>query len=110
MNPLNIPHSIVSAHETGEHACVVVLGSESQSELILGLNGVQCLVALLDNDDIGITPLVKRNLTGAVAVLIEHVRDIACGVGGYDRYRLEPDNAGELLEAAEKLARGEAVF
>lgn len=100
-----IAHSLVAAHETGEHACVVVLGSESQSELILGLNGIQCLLALLDTDnDIGLTPLVKRNLTGAVAVLIERLRDIACGVSGYDRFRLEPDSASELLEAAEKLA------
>lgn len=105
-----IHHSIVSAHETGEHACVVVLGSESQSELILGLNGVQAMLALLapDNKDL-LSPLLRKNLHGGCAVLIEHLRNVACGEG-FDAYRIEPDSASELLEAAEKLARGEAVF
>ena len=111
MTDKTIPHSLVAAHEISEHACVVVLGSESQGELILGLNGLQAMLSLLapDNKDL-ISPLLRRNLHGAVAVLVERLRDIACGVGGYDRFRLEPDSASELLELAEKLARGEAVF
>lgn len=104
MNDKTIKHSVVAAHELSEHACVVVLGSESQGELILGLNGLQAVLSMLapDNKDL-ISPLLRRNLTGAVAVLVERLRDIACGVGGYDRFRLEPDSASELLELAEKL-------
>lgn len=41
--------------------------------------------------------------------LSEHLRNVACGEG-FDAHRIEPDSASELLELAEKLARGEAVF
>lgn len=105
-----IPHSLVAAHEISEHAAVLVLGTETQSNLILGLNGVQAMLALLasDNKDL-LSPLLRKNLHGGCAVLIEHLRNVACGEG-FDAYRIEPDSAGELLELAEKLARGEAVF
>lgn len=105
-----IPHSLVAAHEISEHAAVVVLGTECQAQLILGLNGVQAMLALLasDNKDL-LSPLLRKNLHGGCAVLIEHLRNVACGEG-FDAYRIEPDSASELLELAEKLARGEAVF
>lgn len=110
MTDKTIPHSLVAAHELSEHACVVVLGSESQGELILGLNGLQAMLSLLasDNKDL-ISPLLRKNLHGGCAVLIEHLRHLAEG-GGFDAYRIEPDSTSELLELAEKLARGEAVF
>lgn len=99
-----IPHSLVAAHEISEHAAVLVLGTETQSNLILGLNGVQAMLALLnpDNKDL-LSPLLRKNLHGGCAVLIEHLRNVACGEG-FDAYRIEPDSASELLELAEKLA------
>lgn len=99
-----IPHSVTTAHETGEHAAVLVLGTETQANLILGLNGVQAMLALLnpDNKDL-LSPLLRKNLHGGCAVLIEHLRSIAHGVG-FDAHRIEPDSADELLELAEKLA------
>lgn len=105
-----IKHSVVAAHEISEHAAVLVLGTECQSNLILGLNGVQAMFVLLnpDNKDL-LSPLLRKNLHGGCAVLIEHLRNVACGEG-FDAYRIEPDEASELLELAEKLARGEAVF
>lgn len=110
MNDNTIPHSVATAHELSEHAAVLVLGTECQSNLILGLNGVQAMLALLapDNKDL-ISPLLRKNLHGGCAVLIEHLRNVACGEG-FDAYRIEPDSASELLELAEKLARGEVVF
>lgn len=101
-----IKHSVVAAHEISEHAAVVVLGTECQAQLILGLNGVQGLLSLLnpDNKDL-LSPLLRRNLHGGCAVLVEHLRNVACGEG-FDAYRIEPDSASELLEAAEKLAMG----
>lgn len=101
-----IPHSVTTEHELGEHAAVLVLGTETQANLILGLNGVQAMLALLasDNKDL-LSPLLRKNLHGGCAVLVEYLRSIAHGVG-FDAYRLEPDNASELLEAAEKLAMG----
>lgn len=105
-----IKHSVVAAHELSEHACVVVLGTECQAQLILGLNGVQAMLALLasDNKDL-ISPLLRKNLHGGCAILVEHLRNVACGEG-FDAYRIEPDDAVDLLIAVEKLARGEAVF
>lgn len=99
-----IHHSVVAAHELGEHAAVLVLGTETQANLILGLNGVQAILALLsaDNKDL-LSPLLRKNLHGGCAVLVEHLRNVACGEG-FDAYRIEPDSASELLEAAEKLA------
>lgn len=99
-----IKHSVVAAHEISEHAAVVVLGTECQAQLILGLNGVQGLLSLLnpDNKDL-LSPLLRRNLHGGCAVLVEHLRNVACGEG-FDAYRIEPDSASELLELAEKLA------
>lgn len=110
MNNKTIKHSVVAAHEISEHAAVVVLGTECQSNLILGLNGVQAMLALLasDNSDL-LSPLLRKNLHGGCAVLIEHLRHLAEGEG-FDAHRVEPDDAGDLLELAEKLARGEAVF
>lgn len=106
MNDKTIPHSLVAAHELGEHAAVLVLGTECQSNLILGLNGVQAMLALLasDNKEL-LSPLLRKNLHGGCAVLIEHLRNVACGEG-FDAYRIEPDSAGELLELAEKLSEG----
>lgn len=105
-----IKHSVVAAHEISEHACVVVLGTECQAQLILGLNGLQAMLSLLapDNKDL-ISPLLRKNLRGGCAVLIEHLRHLAEGEG-FDGYRIEPDEASDLLIAVEKLARGEAVF
>ena len=105
-----IPHSVVAEHELSEHAAVLVLGTETQANLILGLNGAMALLSLLnpDNKDL-LSPLMRTNLHGGCAVLIEHLRSIAHGVG-FDAYRIEPDSADELLELAEKLACGEAVF
>ena len=110
MTDKTIKHSVVAAHEISEHAAVVVLGTECQAQLILGLNGVQAMLSLLnpDNKDL-ISPLLRRNLHGGCAVLVEHLRNVACGEG-FDAHRIEPDSASELLELAEKLARGEAVF
>lgn len=110
MNDKTIKHSVVAAHEVSEHAAVLVLGTECQAQLILGLNGLQALLSLLhpDNKDL-LSPLMRGNLHGGCAVLIEHLRDVACGEG-FDAHRVEPDDAGDLLELAEKLARGEAVF
>lgn len=110
MNDKTIPHSVTTAHELSEHAAVLVLGTECQSNLILGLNGVQAMLALLapDNKDL-LSPLLRKNLRGGCAVLVEHLRNVACGEG-FDAYRIEPDSASELLELAEKLARGEVVF
>lgn len=110
MTDKTIKHSVVAAHETGEHAAVVVLGTECQAQLILGLNGLQAMLSLLnpDNKDL-LSPLLRKNLHGGCAVLVEHLRNVACGEG-FDAYRIEPDSASELLELAEKLARGEAVF
>lgn len=110
MNDKTIKHSVVAAHEISEHACVVVLGTECQAQLILGLNGLQGMLSLLnpDNKDL-ISPLLRKNLHGGCAVLVEHLRNVACGEG-FDAHRLEPDEACDLLIAAEKLARGEAVF
>lgn len=110
MNDKTMSHSLVAAHEISEHAAVLVLGTECQAQLILGLNGVQAMLALLapDNSDL-LSPMMRRNLHGGCAVLVEHLRNVACGEG-FDAYRVEPDDAGDLLELAEKLARGEAVF
>ncbi len=110
MNDKTILHSVTTEHELGEHAAVLVLGTECQSNLILGLNGVQAMLALLasDNKEL-LSPLLRKNLHGGCAVLVEHLRNVACGEG-FDAYRIEPDSASELLELAEKLARGEAVF
>ena len=110
MTDKTIPHSVTTAHELSEHACVVVLGTECQAQLILGLNGLQAMLALLasDNKDL-LSPLLRKNLHGGCAILVEHLRNVACG-GGFDAYRLEPDEACDLLIAVEKLARGEAVF
>jgi hypothetical protein len=106
MNDKTITHSVTTEHELSEHAAVLVLGTETQSNLILGLNGVQAMLALLasDNKDL-LSPLLRKNLHGGCAVLIEHLRNVACGEG-FDAYRLEPDSASELLELAEKLAMG----
>ena len=110
MNDKTLNHSVTTEHELSEHAAVVVLGTECQAQLILGLNGVQAMLALLapDNSDL-LSPMMRRNLHGGCAVLVEHLRNVACGEG-FDAYRVEPDDAGDLLELAEKLARGEAVF
>lgn len=104
MTDKTIPHSLVAAHEISEHAAVVVLGTECQAQLILGLNGVQAMLALLnpDNKDL-LSPLLRKNLHGGCAVLIEHLRHLAEGEG-FDARRIEPDSASELLELAEKLA------
>lgn len=106
MNDKTIPHSLVAAHELGEHAAVLVLDTECQSNLILGLNGVQAMLVLLnpDNKDL-LSPLLRKNLHGGCAVLIEHLRNVACGEG-FDAYRIEPGSAGGLLELAEKLSEG----
>lgn len=110
MTNKTILHSVTTEHELGEHAAVLVLGTETQANLILGLNGVQAMLVLLsaDNKDL-LSPLLRKNLHGGCAVLVEHLRNVACGEG-FDAYRVEPDDAGDLLELAEKLARGEAVF
>ena len=106
MNDKTILHSVTTEHELSEHAAVLVLGTECQSNLILGLNGVQAMLVLLnpDNKDL-LSPLLRKNLHGGCAVLIEHLRNVACGEG-FDAYRIEPDSAGELLELAEKLSEG----
>lgn len=98
-----IKHSVVAAHEISEHAAVVVLGTECQAQLILGLNGVQAMLSLLASDKDLLSPLLRKNLHGGCAVLIEHLRNVACGEG-FDAYRIEPDSTSELLELAEKLA------
>lgn len=104
MTDKTIKHSVVAAHELSEHAAVLVLGTECQAQLILGLNGLQALLSLLnpDNKDL-LSPLLRKNLHGGCAVLIEHLRNVACGEG-FDALRVEPDSASELLELAEKLA------
>ncbi len=91
-------------------SCPSTLASWCWAQLILGLNGLQAMLALLasDNKDL-ISPLLRKNLHGGCAILVEHLRNVACGEG-FDAHRVEPDSASELLELAEKLARGEAVF
>lgn len=96
----NVHHSIITQHELSEHARVVVLGTETQATMAVGLNGVQAILALLANT--GISPLLRINLLGAAGVLVEHLRNVASGAG-FDAYAVQPDDASELLELAEKL-------
>lgn len=104
MNNKTFNHSVVAAHELSEHAAVLVLGTECQAQLILGLNDLQAMLSLLNPDNKNLlSPLLRRNLHGGCAVLVEHLRNVACGEG-FDAYRIEPDSASELLELAEKLA------
>lgn len=97
----SVHHSIIAQHELSEHARVVVLGTETQATMAVGLNGVQAILALL-NANTGISPLLRINLLGAAGVLVEHLRNVASGAG-FDAYAVPPDDANELLELAEKL-------
>lgn len=103
MNNKTFNHSVVAAHEISEHAAVLVMNTEAQAELMMAANGLQAMLSLLnpDNKDL-LSPLLRKNLHGGCAVLVEHVRGLASGAG-FHAHSIPPDEAGDVLDYVENL-------